>query len=386
MALITKEFSKVALKEESTEGVYAAPANSDFIQLTEDGIELNKTRESLERNLMTGDRLTKKVRLSNRDVEASFSVELTSGAAEGDKPAYSEVIESFGFKNEGLASEDTLLTGSTTSVLKVADASIYKKNDVIKIKAAGAHHISPISAVNTTTDELTLLIPCSSAPASGVVIAKSTLYRLDKTINKSLSLTRIFEGDEVEERATGLRTQSIALSNFTVGQIPLLEFSLMGLKFTDILNSSSFVPSYDDVTPPYVHLACMYKNASKIDVSEIGLSMEQSVSKIKTTCAENGSIGSRAVGKYNISATFNPYKEQDDLGFVLDDSTYSLFWSIFNPTNEAGTEHQNAIAIFLPRVKTTASSIADVDGIHTDSVTAQSVPENESESIVIAFF
>ena len=386
MALITKEFTKVAVKEESTEGVYIAPTNADFIEITEDGIEINKTRESLERNLLDGSRTTKSVRLSNKDVEASFSVELASAELEGGAPAYAPLFESFGFKNEGQASEDTVLVDSTTSIIKVADASLFKLNDIIKIKATGAHHISPISAINLSTDELTLLIPCASAPAAGVKIAKSTLYRLDKSINKTLSITRIFDGDKVEERAVGLRTQSISLSNFSVGQIPQWAFSLLGLSFSDNVNTTSFVPAYENITPPYVHLACMYKNASKIDVSEIGLSMEQTVSKIKTTCSANGSIGSRATGKYNISATFNPYKDQEALGFVLDDSTYSLFWSIFNPTNEAGTENTNACAIFIPRAKTISSALADVEGVHTDSVSAQSVPESDAESIVIAFF
>lgn len=386
MALITKEFSKVALKTETTEGTYAAPANADFIQTTEDGLSMEKTRESLERNLLTGDRLTKKVRLSNKDVAVSFSCELTSGEAEGDAPQYSEALESFGFKNQGLASEDTVLATSTSTVIKVADASIYKKHDIVKIKEPGSHHISPITAVDTTADTITLLVAMSSAPTAGTKIAKSTLYRLDKTQNKTLSVTRIFEGDQVQERAVGCRTASIALENFTVGQIPTWAFNLTGLNFYDILEVSTFAPDYLDVTPPFVHLACLYKNSTKIDVSEIGLSMEQTVSKVKTTCSENGSIASRGTGKYNVSCTFNPYKEQDAIDFKLDDSSYSLFFSIFNPTNDANTENANAVAVFIPRAKSTAISLADVEGVHTDSVTAMAVPESEEESIVIAFF
>lgn len=385
MTFITKEFQKIAVKSESTEGVYQAPTNSDFLEVTEDGLDMAKTRESLERKLLTGNRVTKKTRLSNKDVEVSFSSELTANKTEGQAPAFSELLESFGLKGTTSA-EDTVLATSTASVLKVADASIYAVGDIVKVKEPNNNHISPISEVDLINDTITLKIAMSSAPTDGTKLAAKTQYKLDSTINKTLSVTRFFQGDELQERATGCRTSSISLQNFSVGQIPVLAFSLMGLTFTDILEPSSFIPDYQNAEPAYVHLACMYKDATKINVSEIGLSMEQTVSKIKTTCSENGSIASRGTGEFNIQVTFNPYKEQNSLGFVLDDSTYSLFFSIFNPTNADNTENANAVAFNIPKVKTTQSALADVDGVHTDSVTAQAVPESESESIVIAFF
>lgn len=380
MAFITKEFTKFAVKEESTEGQYAAPTNSDFLEITEDGVTMEKTRDSLERNLMTGDRVTKKLRLSNKNVTVSFASELTASKVAGAAPAYSEVLESFGFKAKGSAFGTATDVGSTTTVIELEDASGISIGDIVKVGA----HVSPV--IGKTGSAITLLIPMPEAPLDGEVVFRSgAQYKLDKTMNKTLSATRIFEGDQVEERAVGLRTQTITLENFSVGQIPTLNFSLMGLNFTDILSPSSFVPNYSNAEPSYVHGACMWKNSTEISVSEIGLSMEQTVSQIKTTCAENGAIASRGTGKYNINCTFNPYKDQADLGFTLDDVSYSLFFSIKNP-GVSEDETQNDIAFYLPKAKSTTVSLADVEGVHTDSVSAMSVPDNESESIVIAFF
>lgn len=380
MALITKEFTKFALKEESAEGTYIAPTNSDFIQTTEDGSTIEKTRETLGRNLMTGDRITKKMRLSNKNVTVSFSSEVTASATAGAKPGYSEALEAFGFKEKGSAASTLTDTGSTTTVIALVSATGIAAGDIVKIGA----HVSPV--VSVSGDDITILIPMSSSPAAGVTVKRSaSQYKLDKTQNKTLSATRIFEGDQVEERATGLRTQSIALENFSVGQIPTFAFSLMGINYADLLNPTTFVPSYTDAEPGYVHNACVFKNATEVEVSEVGISMEQTVTPIKTTCAENGSIGSRGTGKYNITASLNPYKNQNDVGFTLDDKPYSLFFSFSNPSEVEG-ETINTIAFFLPKCKSTAVSLGDVDGLHTDAVTAQSVPESEADSIVIAFF
>lgn len=386
MAFIRKEFTKFALKEETTEGTYAAPANSDFIQLTEEGATIDKTREVIEDNRQTGDRIVKSSILANKSVTASFTANLTANKTAGIKPAYSEAIESLGFKSSGLASADTLLVGSTASVLKVTDASIYKVNDIIKVMATGAHHVSPISEVNTTTDEITLLIPCASAPAAGVTLAKSVLYRLDATAEKTLSITRVFEGDQVEERAVGCRTESLNIQNFSVGQIPQIAFSMMGLNFYDTLEPSSYVPDFSESPTTYVHNACIFKNDEELIVTEIGLSIEQTVSKISSTCAKNGAFASRGVGKYTVTANINPYKQDDEIGFSLNDEIYSLFWSVSNPLNEDKTETANNVAFFLPQLKTTQVQLADRDGTMTDAVTAVANPDSVSNSIVIAFF
>lgn len=380
MAFITKEFSKFALKEETTEGTYIAPTNADFLEVTEDGVTMEKSRDSLERNIMTGDRITKKLRLSNKNVTVSFSSELTASKVAGSAPAYSEALDAFGLKARGSAVSTVTDSGSTTTVIELVSATGIVAKDIVKI----GNHKSPV--VSVVGDAITILIPMDVAPAAGVdVVRSASQYKLDKTQNKTLSATRIFEGDNVEERAVGLRTQTITLENLSVGQIPTLAFALMGLNFTDILNPTSFVPAYSNAEPSYVHNACMFKNATEISVSEIGLSMEQTVSQIKTTCAPNGAIASRGTGKYNINCTFNPYKDQGDLGFTLDDQPYSLFFSIANP-GSSDSESVNDIAFYIPRAKSTTVSLADVDGVHTDSVSAMAVPEDESDSIVIAFF
>src|SRR5574343_984130 len=162
MSDVTKNYTLTGFKEETTEGTFNAPANSDYIETLEDGVKITATRETKARNVMTGDRMRQDLRLGSKNIEVEAPVEMKAGSAEGEAPAYQKMFESFGFKNRGLSSTVTTQTGHTTSVINISNSDIsnFKVNDIVLIKEAGDFHCSPIYAVDCVSVQksITLLI------------------------------------------------------------------------------------------------------------------------------------------------------------------------------------------------------------------------------------
>lgn len=390
MSDITKDFTLVAVKEETTEGTFAEPANGDYFETLEDGATVTKTRETKERNILTGDRMRQDLRLSTRDAELEVPVEMKAGSAEGLAPKYQPFFHSFGFKNRGLANTVTSGEDHTTTKLYISnsDLSKFKKNDIILVKQAGAYHTTPIADILSDGggDYLVPLVPFASAPSDNVIIAKSQCLALDKTQNKTLSFKRVMEGNRVVDNISGNRTSSIELQNWSTGEYASWLFKTMGLDYTEKVEASalSISPTYDNSNPPLILSACIYKNGVKITANEFTLTMEQTVSMKTSTCAENGKVSSRATGKYNITGSINPYKEQDSLPWTLDESEFSVFVRAYNPTGVDG-EYKEVCAVFLPLCKATEIEQADVEGLMADQVTFKLVPNSEADSLVIAF-
>jgi hypothetical protein len=384
MADVIKENSKLGCMKEVTEGTYVAPAgDTDFIETTEDGATIEGTREKKDRNVMSGDRVKRNFRLSKRDVSASVPLEFKAGDTEGVAPKWTEMLEAMGMSVDTMTSSVTSGASHTTSVINVSDTSEFSVNQIVMIKEAGDYHVSPIKSIVTDTS-IELLVPMASAPADSVVIAKATNFQFDKTVNQTLSLTKIYEGDETELRATGCRTTEMALSNFITGEYPQLAFSLVGLNFSDILNSSAFSPSYDESEPPLILGAKAYKDGSEeLCLNEIGLSITNNVSIKTCTGNENGNVSSRGTGKLIVSGTMNPFKKQDAIDFELNESEFSLFFFAANPTATEG-EKEQVIAVHIPKVRLTAKVDADNEGILVDSLTWEATPDSEADSIRIA--
>lgn len=391
MADITKENSLLGAKIETTEGTFAAPASSDYFETLEDGVKITKTRETKSRDLMSGDPLRQDLRLSTKDVEAEVQVELKAGSTEGAAPIFQRILQTFGFKNRGLTSAVVSTTSHTTTQINInsGDASKFKVNDIVVIKEAGEYHTSPISAVGS--NYITLKIPMAAAPANGVEIAASQCMVIDKTENKTVSMRRVMEGGQVCENLSGMRCNSIQLQNWTTGEMASLVLGMVGLKWEDKLEGSplSISPTYDNSNPPLILEACIFKGTEKITANEFTLKMERTVAMKKSTCAANGKTASRHTGKVKITGTVNPYKEQDAIDWTLDESEFSLFIRAFNPTatdaDGNATEYEEVVAFYLPKCKAVAIEQGDVDGLITDAVSFQLVPESETDSPVIFF-
>ena len=245
MAFTIKNNEKIAVSRETTQGVYVTPSNSDFILPLADGIELNPAKELLDRDILTPNIGQILPRTGIRSVSGTIGVEARASQTEGAVP------------EQGLLTEAAL--GAVKSVAEItlptqafADQAVdftftsgndFAVNDIIMIKFAGAYHFSPIVAISGTT--ATMLVPIEGAKASAdYVVAAHTNYIAANAGHPSFSVTKEVEGDLVEE-ALGCRVNSMALENFTTGQLPTQSYAVDGLTYDWTTGGAKYADSDD---------------------------------------------------------------------------------------------------------------------------------------------
>lgn len=392
MAFTSKRNTVYAVEEEVTEGTYVAPsAATSYVQTLTDGAEIVPAKELLERDVFNGTIGKITPRTGTKSVSGALPVEMRAGENEGDIPEWDLLMRSaFGLRE--VIESSTTKTGHTTSIIQIEDADIskYKVNDMVMVKEAGAYHVSPISAVDSTPGaaNITLAIPMDSAPADNVELAKGVMYRVANSGHPALSVSKYVE-DAVLEAAVGAKVTSLSLDNFTTGQLASFNFGFEGLTYDRSLTPSPFTPNYQDSLPPIILEACVYQDAAQIQVNELTWSLENSLGFITSTCSPNGRISSR-VTERNITGTFNPYKQDNDLGQYdkFDQNTeYALFASAFIPTAVAGEKSQ-VVAFHLPACTSTELGEADQDEVLQDTVsfTAGRGSDAATDEIVLAVF
>lgn len=384
---VRKNFTKLGIMIEDTEGLYKAPAtDTDFIETLEDGATIEQSKEKIERNVMSGNRIRKNFRLGKETASGNTPLEAKAGDTPGTAPKYTELHEAAGMGKSGLAARVTSGTSHTTTLINVASTTGLVAGDIVLVKeselSANADHISPIASIVSNTS-ITLLIPASNAFTDNVEIEASVILRLDESVNKTVSVTKIYEGDEKEQRLTGGRVSNIQLQNWTTGQTPQWLCDLVGLGVNKVLNSSAFSPEYDDGQPPLILNSCIFKNTSQLEINEFTMAIGNPVTIKSSTCSSNGNVSSRGTGKNIISGSFNPYASQNAVQFKLDEDEYSVFGYAYNPTANDGEKSQ-VIAFYIPKVKSDTSVDADVDGLLTNAVTFEATPDDYTDSIVIA--
>lgn len=367
---VTKKSQAWAVKKEVTEGVYLAPSvSSDFIQVLVDGGELSKSKEVIERNVYTASIGKIAPRTSTFSASGTLGVESKPNTVQGAAPEFDVVIHSaFGAKRQ-LAAEITTLTGNTTSVLKVTDASLVNVGDVILVKEAGKFHVSPISAIDLGSDEITLLVPAATAFSDGVKIAKFTTYTVAESGHPSFSVSRYLE-NAILQKAVGCKVNSMALENWSTGQLASLKFGFEGLNFDSILEAPPVAPSYDAQIPPIILSACVFMDGVKIAINDFSLTMENTLAFKTATCAENGRIGSRPTER-SLSGSFNPFMASDSMANFnkfKNNTQFSIFLYSMLPSTVAG-EFASVVGMYLPQCTMTEISEADQDGLMQDNIT-----------------
>lgn len=372
MGFSIKQNTKVAVTKETTAGTYEAPANADFIAVLSDGLEINGTKESLERNIL-GTGLTKaQPRSSNRAVAGTIPCEFKASNVEGQAPEYGVMAESALGATRTSTTSVTSGTGHTTTQVNIDDADIskFKVGDIALIKEAGAYHLSPITVVDTTpgTAFITILIAGDSTFSDAVEIANFTTYFAADTGHPTFSVTKYVE-DNIKTEGIGCRTSSMSVENFTANQLASWSFGIQGLDFTTSVSAIANTPAYDSSLPPIIVEACIYKNGVKLPVSEMSFSIENTIANITSTCSPSGKLGSR-VSDRTISGTLTPYLEDDNVDIQSEfdnDSLYSIFGYAYNPTGTTG-EFNQVVAFYMPNCSTTELTEADADGILTHNV------------------
>lgn len=372
MGFSIKTNTKVAVAKETTAGVYQAPSDTNFITVLEDGLELNGTKESLERNIL-GTGLTKaQPRTANREISGNIPCEFKASGIEGDAPEYGPLIESALGSVRTSGNSVITETGHTTTQLNISDADItkFKQGDIVMVKEAGAFHLSPITIVDETASaaNITLLIPASSSFSDNVEIAKFTSYVAADSGHPTYSVTKFVE-DNIKTEGIGCRTSSMSVEGFSANELASWSFGIQGLDFDTKVEALANNPSYDSSIPPIIVEACIYKNGVKLPVSEMSFSVENSIANITSTCSPSGKLGSR-VSERNITGSMVPYVENDNVDIQNEfnnDSLYSVFGYAYNPTPTTG-EYNQVVAFYMPNCSTTELTEGDNDGVLTHNL------------------
>jgi hypothetical protein len=372
MAIAVKDNTVVAVEIESTEGTYVAPtAASSYVQTLSDGFELTPAKETLERQILNGSIGKTTPLTGTRSVSGAIPVEMRAHSTEGDAPEYDALMRSaMGSRRQvTTTSADDTDSGTPHTASRIylldADASKYNVGDIATIKVAGDYHTSPITAVSNTPGDVyvDLLVAAAGAFTDGDAIAALTTYVTADSGHPSLSVSKYVESARLE-RATGVKITSLALENFTTGQLASFNFGIEGLDWQHSLTASPFTPSFDTAQPPIILQACIFQDGVQIDINELSFSLENTLGFVTSTCSENGRISSRATER-TVSGTFNPYKEDDDVSQMdkfRANTEFSLYGSAFVPSATAG-EYGNVVAFYLPNCITTEVSEADQDGL-----------------------
>lgn len=375
MGTTVRENTKVAVEIEDTEGTYKAPTGaSSFVQTLSDGFEMTPAKELLERNIFNGSIGKSTPRTGTKSVTGSMPVEARAHSTEGTEPEYDALMRSaLGSRRQLTSAVTTKSSGNTASTLEIEDADIsnFAVGDIVMVKEAGAYHVSPVTAVDTSTGaaQITLLVSHpDGAMSASVEIAKFTTYTVADSGHSSLSITKYVE-DAIRETAIGCKVTSVALENFTTGQMPSFNFSFEGLDFDRSVTSPSYTPSYDSALPPIVLDAHAYQDGTEVTINELSFSVENSLG-FKTAISEsNGRASSRATER-TITGSFNPYKADDsvsDFTKFVNNTSFSLFAYASVPTGTTG-EFGNVVAVYMPNCIITELGESDQDGILQDAI------------------
>jgi hypothetical protein len=391
MGFSIKQNTKVAVTKETTAGTYEAPADADFIAVQADGLELNGTKDALERNIL-GTGLTKaQPRTANRSVSGTIPCEFKSGSTEGSEPEYGVMAESALGATRTSGTNVTSETANTSTQLNIGDADIskFKVGDTALVQEAGAFHLSPITVVDESLGAafITLLVAGAGAFSDNVVVANFTTYVAADTGHPTFSVTKYVE-DNIKTEGVGCRTASMAIENFVANQLASWSFGIEGLDFTTAVSAITNTPSYDSSLPPIIVEACIFKNGVKLPVGEMSFSVENTIANITSTCAPSGKLGSRVSDRV-ITGTLVPYVEDDNVDIQAEfdnDSLYSIFGYAYNPTSTTG-EFNQVISFYMPNCSTTELTEADADGIltHNISFSASGGQDGSATPIFITF-
>lgn len=397
MAIAIKDNTIYAVEIEVTEGTYVPPSAADtsYVQALSDGAEMNPAKELLDREIFNGSIGKSTPRTGIRSVSGALPVEFRAADVEGAAPEYDALLRAaMGSRRQITATtaDDTDAGGPHTTsriYLLDADGSKYSVGDIVTIEVAGDYHTSPITAVSAAAADsyIDLLVPAAAPFTDGDIIKAVTTYTVADSGHPTLSISKYLES-AVLEQATGCRVSSMALENWTTGQLASWNFAFEGLDFDRSLTAPPHTPDYDDALPPIILSACVYQDSTQIDVNEAAFTIEDTVGFATSTCAPSGRLSSR-VTERAISGTFNPYKEDDNTDqFDLFEANteYSIFGFAFNPDATAG-EYSNVCSFYLPQCLSTELAESDLDGNLQEGVSFQASrgADGTSDELYISF-
>lgn len=374
---IAKNTTIIGVAEEGPEGTYAAPsAATSYVQPLEDGFEMTPAKELVERSILTSSVGQVTPRVGLKSVTAALPVELRGSGVEGGMPDFDLLLESALGTKRLLAARVTTKAAPahTTTVLQIEDADIasLRVGDVILILEAGSHSVHAITAKTTGIGTATVTYSPARAvfPSASVQIAKFVTYLPANASHLPLSLS-YYWANEILQKAIGCKVTSLAVENFSTGQVASFNFGLEGLTFDEVNGSAPHTPVYDTGLPPLILQACLFQDGVELQINEFALSLENTLGFLTSTCSASGRIKSRVTDR-SISGSFNPYKDDtsvDQFTKFNANSEYSLFISAYNPSSVAGEiQLGSVVGIYLPKCITIEKVVGDQEGLLVDNI------------------
>lgn len=385
---VVKNESTIALVAEVTEGTYVAPSTgADYVQPLADGLELNKQRELLERDILSSTVENEAARVGVAEVQGAIPVELRANETAGSAPQGLDILlrSALGGKRQQTAAVTTGTTHSST-VINMADTTDFNVGDMVLVKESGAYEIRPISVVTSNTSITLKFALDNGAPSDGVELEKFTTYYSDTANAISFSAEHNIGSQAIKQKVEGLRVTTASIENWTVGQIPTVNCSVQGLDLTRVDEDATATPTDADALPPVVLSACVWINGTQYSYTELGLSIENTVNYIQDACDADGRISSRITNQV-VNLTMNPYMDDSSLtnwnAFENNDDVH-IFGYAYNPSSTAG-EFSEAVAFYIPQAKIVESPVGDNDGIVSDQLSVRAHRENGNDSIFLGF-
>lgn len=248
---ISNKATVFAIVEEATEGAITQPAaGTDFIPIQTD-LEMNAELEKLDNEEMKNSLGSAKKITGVENPKASFSHYMKHSGVEGQAPAWGKLIKSIFGAVKVAATEYQTVVGSTTSAIKVADASVFMVGEVLLVKdATNGYSIAVIHSIDTVTDFLTLGFKLAVAPATGVSLGKAvTYYPVNDTSHPSISLWRYIGNGGSKDMIRGARVTELSFTA-EAGQLINSKVSLEGVEYffnqIEITDANKHIDFTDD--------------------------------------------------------------------------------------------------------------------------------------------
>lgn len=248
MSVGLQRASIFALKKETVAGDYVAPSvGSEFVPLRP-GNTLNFQAEQLESDELLNDIGASKAFTGKESVEGSHSAYLRHSGVEGQEPEIGVLYESIMGSKVIHGTEFVTVSGSTSTVLKVANGSQFVAGQALLIKdASNGYSIRNIESISTNDLVLNFALP--AAPVSGVALGKAVQYSPVAQGHPTFSTTKYLGNGHAIEASSGNTVSELSLTADANG-FGEVEFSYQGTKYfynpITITTSSKYVDVTDD--------------------------------------------------------------------------------------------------------------------------------------------
>lgn len=223
--------SVLALVIQSATGTPKSPTVAGEYTALQEGFEFNPSFSELESTELQDSIGKAKTILGTESPTMSFSHYLKHSGVEGQAPDYGIVFHSLLGSKTVAGAEIALLAASTTEILKVADASLFKIGQALLVKdPVNGYSIRNIKSLNTTTDELTLSHLLAVAPAVGINTGKAIHYEAVSEGHPELSVWGFRANGGAVELISDAKVTDMAI-NIAAGELINAQFTLAGTSY-----------------------------------------------------------------------------------------------------------------------------------------------------------